>query len=794
MGACRLSRDKARSIALALGMLMVIVVSMLLPTNSESAQGTDSKFDKQLTTDLDEFQQEEDSRVDEQLALLNDGNPLTRSDAIAHLASFIVSASPETKKRAARAICDRLQEDPNNGVRHEALDSLRYFHEAAKECIHPLIAILQNPDVREGPERRRLAAADLAAIGPDAKEAIPALNAVLKDHSDEYLRNDAILALLEIRPDEKELGLALIEAVGDSNLSLRLDNVPRLRSFADAARDHARTDLIAVIDEAAKALQAGNFESEAKRVRLDADLLRRIQPPWYQRLFAELGEHRVIAIVIAIYLGLFAISLALLLLYPLALLWISEALAVLSAAPKVNKVVGVGEAVFIFGLFRHHPRVLDAWVAKYLAPARKQFASILTVQQRETHVTEVPVEFDRRIVPGLTPKELKPVFSHKRTCLLIWGEGGSGKTSLACQIARWAMSDDKSLRFSAQRMLPILIEQDLNLEVESGKSALTAEIRGRLRELTTVAKTPSMELVHHLLERKRVLLIVDGLSELNDSTRNKVHPIDPDFFANALIVTSRREEDLDRVTRTVIHPHRIEGNRLSSFMEAYFSRCGKRELFDDGEFFEGCKRLSQMVGQRNTTVLLAKLFAEQMIAAKEQQASKDLPEDIPDLMLEYINRINREVSELDDRTVHAAAKTIAWECLRQSFRPTPASVDAAVKALGNGAKTTLEYMEDKLHLVETIGAARDRVRFALDPLAEYMAGLQVLETNASNRDAWREFLAQADAMPGAPEGVKGFLLAVRDCCQSPKGAELQVLEFVADELGERCGLSAESVR
>lgn len=136
---------------------------------------------------------------------------------------------------------------------------------------------------------------------------------------------------------------------------------------------------------------------------------------------------------------------------------------------------------------------------------------------------------------------------------------------------------------------------------------------------------------------------------------------------------------------------------------------------------------------------------------------------------------------------------VAWECLRQTFRPTPASVEAVIKTLGGGGKAALDYLERKLQPVETIGAARDRIRFALDPLAEYMGGLQMLQTYSSDADAWRRFLSEADAMPDAPEGIKGLLLAVRDRCIS-KGGEVRVPDFVAGELARRCTLADENAR
>jgi hypothetical protein len=95
--------------------------------------------------------------------------------------------------------------------------------------------------------------------------------------------------------------------------------------------------------------------------------------------------------------------------------------------------------------------------------------------------------------------------------------------------------------------------------------------------------------------------------------------------------------------------------------------------------------------------------------------------------------------------------------------------------------------------VETIGVARDRIRFTLDPLAEYLAGLYLVEQNRDNEDSWRQFLAQAGAVPGAPETTKGFLLAIRDCCHA-KGAEWNVPIWVAHELARQVGLDGGGVQ
>ena len=280
----------------------------------------------------------------------------------------------------------------------------------------------------------------------------------------------------------------------------------------------------------------------------------------------------------------------------------------------------------------------------------------------------------------------------------------------------------------------------------------------------------------------------------------------PDFCVNALVITSRTEETLGKVTKTTLKPLRIEGNRLSSFMEAYLTQRGKRDRFTDTEFFDACSRLSTMVGTRNITVLLAKLYAEQLIARQDGTASATgtqgltpLPDNIPDLMLSYLNELNRDVNadKLDNRMIQEDAKALAWECLKGNYRPATAKRKDALAKLAEGiallngddAEARLKYLEDRLRLIQTIGSAQDQIRFALDPLAEYLAALQLIENYGKNQGQWRKFLSQAATMPGSPAAIQGFLLAVHDCCLR-QGAEVKVPDFVAQELRKQVGLAS----
>lgn len=450
--------------------------------------------------------------------------------------------------------------------------------------------------------------------------------------------------------------------------------------------------------------------------------------------------------------------------------------------------------IFLFDL-QYHPRVLDDWVKTNLETARRQFENKQTVKQRNIYVPTIPVILNGDSIPELTPKDLRHKFSESRETLLIWGEGGSGKTTLACQLAKWAMADDPEQRLCPNhRMLPILIDQELSDEAGNQQQVLMEAIHGQLRDLIEAVKPISEELLEYLLRERRLLVIVDGYSEMRPATRNKIKPELPSFVANALIVTSRSDESLGGVNKTIIQMMRVHSNKLAEFLQVYVNKKGKQDLFKtDQELFQACIQLSKLVGERDITVLLAKLYADQLIATEADQMTRNLPDNIPDLMLSYLNQINYQLVEkglenhLDNLTVHRVAKVIAWECLKQTYRSTTVPLDTLLKVLGEQwgeeqAKTHLKYLENSLHIVETVKPSEDQIRFSLDPLAEFLAGLYLVDLYKDNEKLWTEFLVQADAQPGAPESIKGFLQAVQDCCQKKKDI---VPKMILEELSRR---------
>jgi HEAT repeat protein len=642
----------------------------------------------------------------------------------------------------------------------------------ARGAVPALTSKLWDPEINI----RQAVAQSLEAIGAGARAAMPALTQALLN---EEIADDAAKAFSSITVDLQDKS---------NKLSIQeLSSVIReLKKFLTALESNEtelknKNELTRSMNRSLDTLEV-KLELK-KKARFDAAL------EWIRQNKAT----KWVAGTLVYIVSLLSCCLALLWLRPLWLLQLNDVLKTFTDFTLPSSLGGIKipvRAVLLVGFFHYHSRVLKAWVATHVPIVREAFWQKHTVKERHIYIP-TPVSLDNLSLATLTGNHVRPVFSKRRGCLLIWGEGGVGKTSLACQIAKWAVANDEAERLCEHYMLPVLIEQELDTAVAQGRQPFIEAIRGQLQASVGETEPISLELLERLLRHQHVLVIVDHFSEMSEATRREIRPGHPDFPVNALVVTSRIEEPLDGVPKTAIKPLRIEGNRLSSFMEAYLRQRGKRDLFDDPEYFDACRRLSLMAGQRNITVLLAKLYAELMTSAKEGLRENDLPDNIPDLMLSYLNELNRVSGkdEPDNRSVHRDAKAIAWECLRQTFRPGFVKRDRAIVVLdGDNPEARLAYLEDRLRIVQSVGPAQDHLRFALDPLAEYLAGLQLVALNGDNTGLWHTFFERVDAISGSTNVIESFLLAVWDCC-SVRGSEERVPAFVHFEFSRRVDLT-----
>jgi HEAT repeat protein len=613
----------------------------------------------------------------------------------------------------------------------------------------------------------------------DIKTALSTFNQLLRDQNQE-VRQQAIAELGYVgellRRQAEEFDSSQI-AVAKEGLNENIKTLNTLKRGLEAPGVNAKQD-IKEIDQLITSLQ-GTIEILVAISRKDP----------INQFSQWLQQHWIVSGLLFYGISLLSLWSILLWLRPLWLRQISDVLLQIEKIPlplpKWFPLPALTRNASLIVFFHYHPRVLDAWVAANLATVQRAFTNQQTVKERAIHIP-LPVILNGQDVAHLTSQHLQPEFAKKLVRVLIWGEGGSGKTSLACELAQWAMSDNPQQRLCQHRMLPILLEvaQGLDFLAETEKS-LVEIIRGRLRELLNESESICEEFLEQLLKQKRLLVIIDGLSEMAKVTRQTIHPEHPKFTINALLVTSRSEEQLGGVNRTVLKPMRVAGNHLSEFMGSYLTYQDKRDLFTDQEFFEACSHLAAIAQNRDITVLLAKLYADQMIAVKVGTMADNIPNNIPELMLHYLNQLNQAVAEnrLGNRTIHHDIKIIAWECLKHTYQPAIAEREAVLAALGyEDAESHLDYLEKRLRVIQTIGVSEEHIRFALDPLAEYLASLYLIELYKSNELSWHDILTDLDEKR-ATKNIQGFLIALSDCCLSNK-EQLQIPDFLIEKLNQ----------
>jgi hypothetical protein len=314
-------------------------------------------------------------------------------------------------------------------------------------------------------------------------------------------------------------------------------------------------------------------------------------------------------------------------------------------------------------------------------------------------------------------------------------------------------------------MLPILVDQLLDADrIEPDR--LLKTIRHQLHHLTGQRAIPE-PMVTQLLRQGRLLLILDGLSEMGPETVKAVGLDSNSFPATALVVTSRRAEDLDGALRikTSLEVQLLAKAALAAFLQSYLSMrpggCRPSEAFD------ASARLSRIVREQPIPALIATLYAEQMGTADGVGAGA--PNGVAGLILGYLAELSHG-SEPSRAEFVAAAKRIASAWMGEThYRPTPILRTTLLLMPQLDART-----REALDVLIRAGVIRapapeaDRLRFSLDPVAEYLAAMDLVGRIAVDPDldgASKRILEAIYSQQGAPKGVADFLQVLRDCAR-----------------------------
>jgi formylglycine-generating enzyme required for sulfatase activity len=470
---------------------------------------------------------------------------------------------------------------------------------------------------------------------------------------------------------------------------------------------------------------------------------------------------------------------------------------------------------------------LDALVAALLPQAKENFKRRRRVDKKHIHVPLkaiiVPADWDQE--KQNLPEARVPQAEHlvdlgaaeDTRLLLIWEEGGAGKTSLAYEIASWGL--DGRLAEKQQYLLPYFLNiGGDNLE---DLPPLKRQILDFLANIKVNMHIDEGD-VDNLLRHKRVLVIVDHYSELTETQRAWV--LRELCGCSLVLLTSRlRDYNVDFIHRgwevTEIRPQRLENQELFDFFEQYLAKwSGDRQdgcnvVLGPDDFIRTQNLLERMVGHKPVTVLLAWLVIEEAIKHIEQRGSGSapgpvdlLPSSVPQLMEAYVKENCRYKSAIEGSSkplrynpypgiILSFLKALALKAHRQDKAYYPQSFDetlakealAAARLDGKPLppqdfNVFLDDLISKLTLVTRIEATygAETYRISLDPLADYLAALAQQEFWLSSGNADEHFLEVRGWLKGlkarlelgkkeddhelaALDNMKRFLAACRDC-------------------------------
>ena len=446
--------------------------------------------------------------------------------------------------------------------------------------------------------------------------------------------------------------------------------------------------------------------------------------------------------------------------------WLPEGEAPSEAAGLVERILAntgslvlwTAKSILLF--LATSPRALNFWVNQRADKALEYFTKRTNTVSERANAVDLPALVNGEEVAS-SGAALHNLMQHVPLILLITGPGGTGKTTLACQLGRRAIGEDGGAPLAGHKVLPLLIEQDV--PAEATKNEVFGRFHaGLLRVAVQQDRACSTRLTLALLRQGRLMPIVDGLSERSAESRAVYDHRRQDFPALRLIITSR-DSALPGAT-DVMKTKTIPSGVLYDFIATYLT--GKTTPLRPEAIHRACADLIRLLRDTPCTPLLATLWADQIATGDgEVKGVADLKDRyIRRLLLPAASHNEQLVDWLQDDLTQVAERELSGR-----FAPGQITRASAIDVLSRAASNDRPSPNDrfallqKSRLLEALSESENLVRVAPDPIAEHLVARSQAKTLGASKPRWRSFLKQLDAA-NHPED---FLAALRACFDHP---------------------------
>ena len=585
------------------------------------------------------------------------------------------------------------------------------------------------------------------------------------------------------------------------------EGLESILKFLDRTATHANYgELLAIQKTVARIQEMPSRDLKRRSKSILAQVGERLEenrPSWeqFKSFITNLGE-------VLLYLLIVAAIVVIVVWWPvLALLLWKTPLAILAAERRLSffkgvavpKVLVAGHDVSLFALLmppfiRRQERILDAWVVRHMEVAgrvvrREGFCCIpIRVEHGDAEIVSRDLS-DRTLAKALRDQLAENV----RSRILISGPGGSGKTRLGLQIADWVTSSVTWDALAVRRMIPILIEDDIIAVATSkaGKAwtkAWTKAVRSQVEE--TCRQSISPEFVKSLLDARRVLVVVDGLSEKNPEMQKSIQIADPDFPLRDVVVTSRNEDQITGVSALRLQLDRLRDDGLDDFVSDYLNALEETQTPGNENISDQVrKNLSDPMAddhRHGVTALQATTHVDALITEAKWTEGYQDAHDIPILLDQWLNELNEAVDvehREEFQLVQEGIAAIARDGLDEHFRETALDLDGMerLKSFGEHEKW-VDYFQRELTIVKRAGDYYDFVF----PFVRHFAARHHVVQHGNELATWTSFLESIGGTEWRTDSVRQFFRAVQEIMVA-SSVNSRIADHVSRRIGEYLG-------
>ncbi|MBV9992523.1 MAG: NACHT domain-containing protein [Alphaproteobacteria bacterium] len=471
-----------------------------------------------------------------------------------------------------------------------------------------------------------------------------------------------------------------------------------------------------------------------------------------------------------------------------------RAVAVWAASYRAGEVQFKDLSDDLLERFLDNPVVMDAWVARHLVGCRRHIERVRAALGAAVYVpmsvAATRHDGEEVTVPTPTAKAVRELVGSSRAVLGIIGEGGMGKTTLACQIATWFMREEPEERIleSATALVGFL-----SGNVDDLVGALRDNLAKAFPDDDPLARDPRV--LKAALQSQRLVLIFDGLSEASPQTQERIENVFGEFSRLVLVITSRQPYPHIVDQWSEFRPQQITTKSVNRFVSQYVYRSGIQDADPAKELAVSAKLMS-LIERRPSDAALPPVFVTLFIKEafrvdelEDQEA--DRPPTISATVQRYVRTLKPGgvLNQTSGEQVVRIATALARLSLGSNFVPTEFDRTAAAEGLAplkygaDEADKVVEALLEANLLIGRLTGAGALLRFQLDPVAEYLVAAYTVRTLGGNFDEWRKHVAGL-AGDGGRSKAGGYLAALRETLITAEGRPDQIVALF-DEVAPR---------